>query len=462
MMFIGREYELQALNQQYQQAGCSFVVMYGRRRVGKTTLIKEFCKDKNYHYMMGLESSAEENLKTLSMTILKQGMSEITFATFEQAFAYFTEQLIDQKTILVIDEFPYLANSYPTISSLLQRFLDHEWKQKNLLLILCGSSMSFMEKQVLGYQSPLYGRRTMQMKVLPFNYLETSKMFPTFSLEEQAIIYSFTGGIPEYLSRIREHQTIKEIILSLFLNKGGRLYEEPSNLMKQELRDPSRYNAIVETIAKGASRLSDISSKTKMETSACSNYIDNLIGLEIIEKQRPANESTSKKTIYRICDPMFRFWYTFVLPNLSLLEMGFEEDVYEQKVEPQLSSYMGYVFEDICIQYLQQEMKQHHIGLYPHMGKWWGTNPKKKQAEEIDIMFCDQNQLLLGECKWWNQLVDQDVLFALLEKGTLFPQDKEYYVFAKCGFTKQCIEEAKKHHVELRTLEDIYQISKEI
>lgn len=460
-MFVGREKELKELEKQYQSDHFAFSVIYGRRRVGKTTLIKEFCKSHSYIYMMALESSMQENLQSLSKAVLQvvnpqaEGLS---FNSFEQLFSYLSNYIEKERMILVIDEFPYLARSYPTISSLLQKFIDHEWQNSKLFLILCGSSMSFMENQVLGYQSPLYGRRTSQIKVQPFTYIEAARMFPNFNAEEQAILFSFTGGIPEYLARIQSNMSIEENIKELFLSTTSRLYEEPANLMKQELRDPATYNAIIEVIANGASRLNEIATKTHMDSGACSNYIQSLIALGILQKEKPVNEASGKKTIYRVRDQMFRFWYTFIYPNISLIELGLQGQIYEKYIQNQLSTYMGYAFEDICRQYMQECLKKNQISFFQHIGRWWGNHPRLKRQEEIDILAIG-NTYILGECKWRESLVDVDVIRDLLAQGEMFANvDKEYYVFAKRGFSEQAKQYAQEHQVQLRTLADIYSI----
>lgn len=422
-------------------------------------MIKEFCKSHNYVYMMALESSMQENLQSLSKAVLQivnpqaEGLS---FNSFEQLFSYLSRFIDKERLVLVIDEFPYLAQSYPTISSLLQKFIDHEWQNSKLFLILCGSSMSFMERQVLGYQSPLYGRRTSQIKVQPFTYLEAAKMFPSFSPEDQAILFSFTGGIPAYLARMQKDMSVVENIKELFLSNTSRLYEEPANLMKQELRDPATYNSIIEAIANGASRLNEIATKTHMDSGACSNYIQSLIALGILQKEKPVNEANGKKTIYCIKDQMFRFWYTFIYPNISLIELGLQGQIYENYIQEQLSAYMGYAFEDICRQYMQECLKKNQISFFQSIGRWWGNNSKLKRQEKIDILAIGKTYIV-GECKWRESLVDVDVVKDLLAQGELFANvNKEFYVFAKRGFSEQAKQYALEHHVQLRTLADIY------
>ena len=224
------------------------------------------------------------------------------------------------------------------------------------MLILCGSSMSFMEYQVLGYKSPLYGRRTAQFRLQPFTFAETTQFLPGYNKEDQAVIFGVTGGIPEYLSRILPECSLDDNMIDLFFSASGRLFEEPSNLLKQELKNFAIYNAVIGAVAKGRSRLNEIATTVGEETSSCSNQLNALISLGLIKKEVPSTESpTSRKTIYRLKDNMFLFWYRFVSPNISNIERGLGEQVYRHKVKPQISDFMGSVFEKICIQYLYRE-----------------------------------------------------------------------------------------------------------
>ena len=433
-MFIGRSRELNKLNALYNSNQFEFAVFYGRRRVGKTMLINEFIERKKAVYYMAVEGTKKENLTGLSKAFLQDSLAPLSqFGDYEDLLAYIDQlALTGERYIIAIDEFPYLAASYPVISSLLQKHIDHCWKNSNLFLILCGSSMSFMEEQVLGYKSPLYGRRTAQFKIHPFTFFEARQMLAAFTSEEQAVLYGVTGGIPEYLSRINPRISLDKNLIELFFDESGRLFEEPVNLLKQELREPATYHSIILAIAGGASRLNEIAGKTGLETSGCSNQIASLIALGIIRKETPVTEpATSRKTIYRLEDSMFLFWYRFVRPNISGITRGLGETIYYQMVTPN-------IFEDICIQYLYHPQIYATLPFLPgSIGKWWGNNPVAKRQEEIDIMAVQDDQALLGECKWRNADINMEILRQLLERGNLFHYAQQYYMlFSKTGFTK--------------------------
>ncbi|MBA2916021.1 ATP-binding protein [Lactobacillus crispatus] len=465
-MFVGRHQELEQLNQAYQENNFQFTVIYGRRRIGKTSLINEFLKDKKAIYYVALEENAEDNLKRFSdaISIFKntdQGGKE-KFADFEECFKEITRLAQKQRVILVIDEFPYLAKAYPTISSMLQSYIDHEFKETNLFLILCGSSMSFMERQVLGYQSPLYGRRTLALKLEPFKLSEAHEMLPKLSKEDAFIINTVCGGVPQYLSYMSDSMSVADNIKKNFLSKSGRLFDEPNNLLQQELRDPTNYNSIINAIASGASKHSKIAQSAHLQTGPLTTYLNNLIDLGIVEKKLPVTEqkkSKSKNIVYRICDGMFRFWYTFVGKQTDLIERGLT-DLAWVKVQKGLSDFMGPEFEKYSQDFMwSQDMNEKIVpNPFIHLGNWWGTDKRTHQQVELDIVGFsdDERDGYFGECKWKNEPISRSVLEKLITNSEIFKYPlKHYYLFSKSGFTDSCQELAKKINCQLFTFEEI-------
>lgn len=448
-MFIGRERELNALERLYQSNKFEFAVIYGRRRVGKTALINKFIDDKNAIYFMGVESNAKQNLENLSKSIMEYvSGTEIDsiFSSFQSALEYVFKLAEKERIILAIDEYPYVARSSKSLASTLQLLIDKYKDKSKLMLILCGSSMSYMEDHVLAYKAPLYGRRTAQMKLVPFDFEETCRYFKNFSDEDKALIYGVVGGTPQYLLQIDDNLSVEENIKNTFLNPVSFLYEEPINLLKQEVREPAIYTAVIAAIATGASRMSEISGKVGEDTNVCSMYLKNLINLGIVQKETPYGEKASRKSVYSIEDNMFRFWYRFVFENNSIIARGAADLVYK-RIEPQLSDYMGKVFEEICRQYLWKQLLSGNCPVeFVSLGRWWGNNPKEKRQEEIDIMGeQDKNTALFAECKWTNEKVDLGVLETLVKRSELFNyKTKRYYLFSKSGFTKGCIDKANE------------------
>ena len=447
-MFIGRARELSNLNKLYESDKFEFAVIYGRRRVGKTALINEFIKGKPAICFTGVETNAKQNLENFSKCILEYASginANTTFASFQSALEYVFEIATQKRIILVVDEYPYVARASKSLASTLQLLIDKYKDNSKLFLILCGSSMSYMEDHVLAYKAPLYGRRTAQFKIQPFDFLEACEYFKKLSKEDQALAYGIMGGTPQYLLQINDNLSIEENVKNTYLNPMSSIYEEPNNLLKQEVREPAIYNAIITAIAMGASKMSEISSKVGEDTSVCATYIKNLIALGIVKKETPYGDDSARKTIYSIEDNMFRFWYRFVPENTSIIARGASDLAYK-RIEPQLSNYMGAIFEDICKQYLWKILLDGKCAInFTELGRWWGANPKTRKQEEIDIVgVADKNTALFAECKWTNEKVDRGVLEKLIERSELFPHtNKHYYVFAKTGFTKSCEDMAK-------------------
>ena len=456
-MFVGREKELEKLNQMHSSDRFEFVIIYGRRRVGKTTLIREFIKGKKVIFFAARESTATDNLQSLSRCIGGKSSAPI-YSDYESALSAIFEIAEDNRIVFVIDEFPYLAESYRGISSLLQIAIDHGASSSKLMLILCGSSMSFMENQVLGHKSPLYGRRTAQLKIRPFTFFESLPFFANYEHADKAVMYGVTGGVPEYLCKINPIKDVHENIIELFLNTSGYFFEEPSNLIKQELREPSTYNAIIEAIACGASRLNEISTKCKIENNKCAKYLATLISLGVLAKELPYGEKGSRRSIYKLEDFMFRFWYRFVFSNMSAITAGLGEGVFENEVEGQINAYMGYVFEDICRQWLFEMAKKNALPFFVgEMGRWWGTNAKTRVQEVIDIMAEHRGEALFAECKWTNGEVGVDVFFDLKRKSEMHNYSKKHlFIFAKKSFSSELLSEAnERKSVALFTLSDM-------
>lgn len=448
-MFIGRERELATLNKLYASNKFEFTVIYGRRRVGKTALINQFIEGKNAIYFMGVESNAKQNLENFSKSIIEYNTgieTETSFLSFQAALEYVFKLSEKERLILAIDEYPYVARSSKSLASTLQLLIDKYKDSSKLMLILCGSSMSYMEDHVLAYKAPLYGRRTAQMKIVPFDFEETCHYFQNFSDEDKVLIYGIVGGTPQYLLQMNDKLSVKDNIKNTYLNSTSALFEEPENLLKQEVREPALYNAIITAIATGASRMSEISNKVGEDTNVCSTYVKNLVSLDIIQKETPYGEKASRKSIYSIEDNMFRFWYRFVPENNSIIARGAADLAYK-RIEPFLSDYMGKVFEEICKQYLWKLLLSGKCPVeFSSLGRWWGNDPVEKRQAEIDIIAeQDKSTALFGECKWTNAKVDLGILETLVKRSELFLyKEVYYYLFAKSGFTKGCIERANE------------------
>lgn len=461
-MFYCRDEELLAMNRRYEKGKFECIVIYGRRRVGKTALINEFCQGKPVIYFSALNASAQENLEALSNAIYTYKNPERanapTYQSFSDALDEITLLAKDERLVFVIDEYPYLAKSYKSISSCLQHIIDHFWQNGKLYFILCGSSMSFMEYQVLGYESPLYGRRTAQFKIRALTYREMTAFHPEMPAELQALLYGITGGIPHYINKLDIEEDIDEAILSNLLHPSSYLFEEPENLLKQELREPAVYNSIISAIAGGASRANEISTKVGLESSICAKYLRVLLDLEILKKETPITEKPGKKTIYTIDDNFFRFWYRFVPRNMSLINAGRIRQVYEQSIKRYYSDYMGLVFEKMCREYLLRYAQNLPI-LLKEVGQWWGTDSRTRREIQIDIVgtAVEGTEFLIGSCKYRNEKIGIEELEVLKNYASVFREDGKfhYWIFSKNGFTQSLLDLEKQGEVKLVTLKDM-------
>ncbi|MDR1627079.1 MAG: ATP-binding protein [Spirochaetia bacterium] len=443
-MFLGRDRELAKLEQMYAGSAFECAVIYGRRRVGKTTLIGEFIRNKKAIYYTATETSARENLESMSRAILgitpEAGEAFPVYARFQDALDAVHERAKTKRLIFVIDEYPYVAASYQGFSSLLQKQIDLKFKDSRLMLILCGSSMSFMEGEVLGYKSPLYGRRTAQFKIQPFGYFETRLFFPRWKPEEQALAYAVTGGVPQYLAFFDAGRPAAENIRKNFLDPNANLFEEPLNLLQQEVREPAQYNAVIKAIATGSTKSSEIADRTGLQSSALAVYLRNLISLGIAVKEEPVTGDSRRKTLYRIADSMFRFWYRFIPGHTALIQRGMAGEAW-RRIQPQIPAFMGGVFEDICKEWLWRENSREKLPLsFIQAGRWWGNDKTRRQETEIDILaFSDSGEAIIGECKWTGTQVSAGILQTLEERSGIFPyKNKFLYLFSKSGFTAAC------------------------
>jgi len=449
-MFLGRKKELETLEKLYKKRGFELVVLYGRRRIGKTTLISQFIKDKQAIFFSAQEANDKINLQVFSGLIYqffglaKTGLP--AFADWNSAFMFLAEKTRNKRMILVFDEFPYAAGANKGLKSVLQNAIDHKFKKSNLFIILSGSQISFMENEVMGSKSPLFGRRTAQIKLGGFDYIDAAGMLSKYSNEDKIKLYSCIGGTPYYLSRIDKQLSFEKNLATLFFDPAGYLYEEPLMLLKQELREGAMYHSIISAIALGATKLNEIASKIGEECSKTIKYLDTLINLNILHKEFPFGENPekSRKGIYRIRDNCYRFWYRYVFMNKTTIEQGAGTALLKSFL-PELNSYIGGPFEDICMQYMIR--MNNSLGLpfvFTQFGRWWGPDA------EIDMVFSDTNRkhFIFAECKWRNDLKDTSTLESLVEKSRLLKHDYNnrvsitgdtfFYLFSKVPFSKSC------------------------
>ena len=481
-MFIGREQELKFFKDKYNAPGGQLVVLYGRRRIGKTEMLRQFCEGKEYVFYSCRELSDTKQLEAFSERILKAGSPAAkyinTFGDWESAFKGILELSGGgRKKLLVIDEFPYMCKGNPSIPSILQILWDELLKNQEIMIVLCGSAMSFIEKKILSEKNPLYGRTTgiYKMNELPFD--DAIKFFPNYSDEDKMLAYSILGGIPHYLRQFDPLLSLRENIIKNVLTKGCVLYSEVEFLIRQELREPALYNTVIEAIALGNTQLNDIYNKTQMDKSKISVYLKNLIELQILEREfsvlsSSKEQATSTRGLYRITDNFFRFWFNFVFPNLSDLETDDAGGVLNYAVLPELNNFASPIFETVCREFIRNKNRNNEWPFrLSKLGRWWGkinqtvsTDEGKSKLisidSEIDIVAADAKSkyFILGECKFRNSKMDVSDLDHLKGKSSIVKKGAEiqYALFSKAGFTTGLTTQAADdENIKLFSLSDV-------
>jgi AAA+ ATPase superfamily predicted ATPase len=465
-VFVGRSQELTVLEDAYATGTFQMVVVYGRRRVGKSTLLRRFVADKpDVRFFQARETIAVENLRALSAVILGQDEADQTlpsYSTFEAALDNAFRYAESHRIVLVIDEYPYLAQSYPGISSLLQNLIDRCKGSSHMMLVLCGSSMSFMEHQVLGSKSPLYGRRTAQLKVKPFDAFDSAAMLAPADAVRSVELYSLVGGVPLYLEQLDGSKSTEWNLANRILGLSRYLYAEPENYLSQEVRTPALYNAVISSVARGCTRPVDIKNDTGLSSSAVAGYLKSLEELGVIERIAPVGDANRKHARYRICDQLFLAHFSLIARYAELVERGMERQAAERIVRRDLSTYVGHAFEDVSRQWLTRQMTSGDVPVLPlEVGRWWGTDPRRREMVDVDVAAVGlDGELVAGECKWEARPTGSDVLGTLANRAELVCGGVSrtlLFLFSKSGFTDECKAAAlRRGNVRLVTVDEMF------
>ena len=466
-MFVGRDEQLKIFENMYRSDAFEFIVLYGQRRIGKTTLLGEFIKDKRAIFFTAKEANDVMNLQEFTEVVADYfGLTGgIKFVTWQSAFEFIASQDKEEKTIIIFDEYPYAAMANKSLNSMLQIAIDHSLNKTKIKLVLSGSHVSFMEKEVMGSKSPLYGRRTRALQLKPFDYFETGLMLQEYSNIDKIRFYSIFGGVPYYLSLINKQLSFEENVIDMLFKVDGNLYDEPNFLMKEEFREPAIYNSLIMAIAKGANKPHAIQEIAGIEASSSPFYLKQLVDIGFLRKILPFGENPlkSKKGIYEIADNTFRFWYEYVYPNTSAIELGFGKMVAEKKVLPFIDEFIGKsVFEFVGQQYLIRAVKSGLIPLIPtQIGKWWGNDPKEKKESDIDLVFESENEVILGECKWRESFSEITEVKKLVDKQRLLSEYEKYhfYFFTKYPFREKTVDVIKAEglpEIKVVAIDDLF------
>ena len=451
MRFINRKSELKLLNDEYNKKNSTFNVIYGKKRTGKTTLIKEFIKDKNSFYFFADTQNEVIQIRRFKSQLADKFnnsfLKNIEINSWEVIFDYLISKLDkNERFVFVIDEFQYLTKSNKDFTSIFQRIFDTKLKDKNIMIILCGSLISMMYSQVLSYNSPLYGRRTSQINLKQISFKYYKEFFNDMSTEKLIELYAVTGGIPKYIEMIDENIDLFENISNEFLDKNKFLYSEPRFLLQENVNEISTYFSILEVIAEGNHKLSNITSRLGLNSSSITQFLKKLIDLDLIEKIVPITEkipNKSRKSLYFIKDNYLNFWFKYIFPYQSYLEVESKEFVLD-KLKSSFNLYVSFVFEEISKEVIMEYFsKNNNLFIVQKIGKYWNKNT------EIDLVALGKRDILYGECKWTKKHIGLSVLNDLKLKSKSIITDKsiknEYFaLFSKSGFSDDLIKLSKK------------------
>lgn len=437
-MFVKRTVEMNLLTKQYENPGTALVILYGRKGIGKTTLLKEFILDKPAFYYGCVECAERMQLNRMVSKWQAEGLPSGNYKDYIGPIAALAAE--SQKTVIILDEFHLLLREG---SGLLEAVQQLDQLPGSVMLILCSSSIRFVENEMVGWMGSTVARINSYLKLKEFTFIELVNRFSKSTVETCIHINGILGGVPDYLEEWKEDRTLKENIIAAVLDKNSRLYPEPLHYLKMELREPAVYSTLLASLAEGNRKLNDLYNSTGYSRAKILVYLKHLTAMDIVEKLVPTEEEgreNAKKGLYRIKDHYFYFWYRFVFPHISLLELGLKEQVYEAYISPGLNQYMEEYFADVCMEYLKL-MNQHRRLKedYQWWDRWYGKNGT------IDIIAKGKaDNTLTGKCIWEDRLVgpeDFEFLCGLFREAGLKPE--LYYLFSRNGFTTELTEQAK-------------------
>ena len=423
MKFIGRQAELALLEQHYREPRSALIPIYGRRRVGKSRLIDEFIKDKPSIYFLGKRTTAEHQLQDFrdaaSVRLPDEALKHAVFRDWQKALETVTRLWKSKrKLVLVLDELQWTAEASPELPSILHALWETEWaRRQDILVILCGSHVGFVEREILGEKSPLFGRRGDQIKLGPLPYPEAAAMLPHYAPADRAGVYFLVGGVPAYLERFGPGRSLPEAMAEEFCSELKFFAMEPHFLIREELRDPARYFAILTLLAEQRMRQKELAKRSHLDSRVLAGYLTTMLDLGYIAKAYPvvARKINPHQVLYEVADPLLCFWFRFIFPNLQLCRPGQEQAVFSQCIQPQLDSYFGKRFEKLCQEALLADYRKRKL-VWDHVGRYWD------KEIEVDVVGVRRDRWIdLGECKWGSVKSLGEVAQSLARKSARYP-----------------------------------------
>lgn len=437
--FINRKVELAQLESQYAGESGRLVVLYGRRRLGKTALLRQFATEKPHCYFMADRAGESELRRALAsamaVSLNEPVLESAEYGSWYDLFAAFDRfRLPNQRFVLIFDEYQYLCQVQSAFSSFLQKWWDEHWSAANIVLILCGSVTSMMYRETLAASAPLYGRATAQILLRPIGFGHISEFLPDKNATERLEFFALTGGVPRYLRLASSYASFKKALVVLVLHPDGILHNEARQLLQEEIQTPNQCWSILNAIGSGAKRISEIAGRTGQPANKLTRYLDLLKDLHLVRRETPVlerNPAKSKKGIYVVSDPFFRMWFGAIYPYMSFFEFSEAETPY-LRIEPLIKRLMAECYEEVCRQWVRERALDFDAA---HVGRQWSS------AYEIDVAAVNTNYELtvVGECKWSENKMGISVLQELEEKvishNLSLAENCRYILFGKAGFT---------------------------
>ena len=441
LMFVGRAQEMSRLRTEFAFSRPSLLVVYGRRRVGKSALLKEATKDCPHVLYQATRVTAALNLDALKTEIARSLGSDPlldSLGDWMGVLTYLARKAEDMPGLVtVLDEFPYLAEADPALPSIIQKFWDSVIASGGKLnLVLCGSMIAHME-DLLAERNPLYGRKTLAMDVQALPLRDAARFFPGYSAEDRILAYGIFGGVPFYLRLCDPEASIEENATSLLLTDAGALVDEPNVLLQSELRETQRYASILAAIADGCTKIGEIGGRVRdiKNSVSLSPYMERLERMRLVRAVRSLDaEPKSRDRRYFVDDPLLAFWHRFVRPNMSSVAQGFGPEIWRHQVAPRLDDYMGGIFEEICRGHARRHAQECLSAPAQEVGQIWGAD------YDIDVAgrLLD-GSMVYGECKWRRGAVGEDVLATLIERAERTNygrgvEERHFLLYARIGF----------------------------
>ena len=453
--------EIRQLNSLYNRIQFSFVFLYGRYGTGKSTLVRDFCREKHSLFFSARETVPSRQLFIFwqeTIRFLKPSKKPEPFTSWNEAFSYISDSSFSRRLILVLDEFQNLALHDPDFMNAFSSAINHAFPVGKLFLIITSSSVEYAEL-LMSPQGPEAFRALTAKAHLNFaSFYACKPRLTGYSPREQLLLYGVTGGLPACLELLNLNHPAEKNIPALFFDRNAPLLHEPLTQLHRDLREISTYNFLLEILAFGKTRLADIASDASMGTNKCAKYLNTLISLGIVRKEFPAAGEIRKKVRYVFADHMLRFWYRFVYPNISAILFGQGEEIWEQQVIPYLDDFLLPVFESVCAEYLERLADSKETPFtYRHTGSWWCGGTKREPYFRIPLVALDGSHAVLGQCHCSDEPAGIRCLEDLQRPLEPFDGMTRYYcIFSTSGFTEELRDASSvSDNVWLIDLEDI-------